>query len=194
MSAENILIVRSLIQDKAVWVKQVSSPLSNPMQLTYFPILDGSLMILNAVIQSQAGAVPDVFSIDDDNGVIVFDDDPGGISADLAYYCYLLSDGDIQTALDVEGVETDGANIRLAAADCLDMIASSQAIIQKKISIDDLAVDGPALAKALRDHAKTMREQVFSATMQESTFDIAEEINDRPGWREKIIKDAMRNS
>lgn len=192
MSAENIIIVRSIIQDKPIWIKQSSTPLSNPMQLKYFPLQDGSLMILNAVIQNEVGVVPNVFSIDDSNGVIVFEDNPAGVTADLAYYCYLLSDSDIQTALTLENVETCGEDIRLAAADCLDMIASNQAIIQKKISIDGLDVDGPALATALRAHASNLRKQVYDATMQDSTFDVIEEINDIPGFREKVLKDYNR--
>jgi hypothetical protein len=53
----------------------------------------------------------------------------------------------------------ESANIKRAAADALDAIAVSEALISKKITTQDLSTDGPAVAKALRDQAKALRDQ-----------------------------------
>jgi alanine dehydrogenase len=66
-----------------------------------------------------------------------------------------------------------GGSILLAAAQALDTIASSEALILKKIRLLDVATDGPAVAKALRDHAKTLREQYIDED-GEGAFDIAQ--------------------
>lgn len=44
-----------------------------------------------------------------------------------------------------------------AAADALDGIATSEALLSKKISTQDRASDGPAVADALRKHATALR-------------------------------------
>ncbi|QLQ16139.1 MAG: hypothetical protein HZY73_11295 [Micropruina sp.] len=53
---------------------------------------------------------------------------------------------------------------RLAAADALDQIASSEALLSKKITTQDLSTDGPAVAKSLREHAAALRRQVADAS------------------------------
>lgn len=52
-------------------------------------------------------------------------------------------------------------NIKLAAAQALDAIASSEALVSKKIRTQDLSTDGPAVAKALREHAVLLRAQAY---------------------------------
>lgn len=52
-----------------------------------------------------------------------------------------------------------GDRVRRAAAMALDTIASSEALISKRIRTLDLQTDGPAVAKALRDHAQRLREE-----------------------------------
>lgn len=72
-----------------------------------------------------------------------------------------------------------GGSILLAAASALDTIASSEALILKKIRLLDVTTDGPAVAKALRDHADKLREESITAD-GDGAFDIAEWIvNDR---------------
>ena len=46
---------------------------------------------------------------------------------------------------------------RLAAADALEVIAASEVLVAKKIRTQDLATDGPAVAKALMDLAASYR-------------------------------------
>lgn len=48
-------------------------------------------------------------------------------------------------------------NVRRAAADALDAIASSEVLVSKKITTQDLATDGPAVAAELRARAAQLR-------------------------------------
>lgn len=62
--------------------------------------------------------------------------------------------------------------LKLAAADALDAIASSEALVSKKIRTQDLSTDGPATAAALRTHADKLRAQADSETDDGGVFDI----------------------
>jgi hypothetical protein len=62
-------------------------------------------------------------------------------------------------------------NPRRAAAQALRTIASSQALLLKKWSADDLSVDGPAISEALRRLAGELDSQVDN---EQSTVDIFE--------------------
>lgn len=70
----------------------------------------------------------------------------------------LLTDFQIEDLLDLNGDDQ-----RLAAADALDVIASSEALVSKKIRTQSLATDGPAVAASLRAHAASLRAQADSA-------------------------------
>jgi len=90
----------------------------------------------------------------------------------ISYNWAVLLDGDIDAFLALEG-----SNVKLAAAQALDTIASSEAMVQKRITLLDLQTDGPATARALRDHASALRKQVAVALAivdPEGMFDIAE--------------------
>jgi hypothetical protein len=80
-----------------------------------------------------------------------------------------FSDREIDAFLSLEA-----GNVRLAAADALDAIASSETLILKKISqlSGSLVTDGPAVAKALREHAKALREQVAAGVAEEAAISI----------------------
>ncbi|MEV8638099.1 hypothetical protein AB0395_41250 [Streptosporangium sp. NPDC051023] len=67
----------------------------------------------------------------------------------------LLIDPQIQAYLDMEG-----GSIKLAAAQALDSIASSEAMVSKVISMNGLSINGPAVAAELRARATGLREQV----------------------------------
>jgi hypothetical protein len=62
-------------------------------------------------------------------------------------------------------------NPRRAAAQALRIVASTQALLLKKWSADDLAVDGPAISDALRRLAADLEAQVVR---EEATLDIFE--------------------
>ncbi|MTI82588.1 MAG: hypothetical protein FH756_01555 [Firmicutes bacterium] len=93
-------------------------------------------------------------------------------------------DEEIQVFLDLYDDD-----LKLAAAAVLDSMASNEAVIQKQIKLLDLSTNGPAVAKALREHAAELRRQVD----EEPAFDVAEQVFDMFGAREKILKDALRD-
>jgi hypothetical protein len=76
----------------------------------------------------------------------------------------IFTDTEIQAFLDLEG----GA-VKLAAAQALDAIASNEAMVSKRIRTLDLQTDGPAVAKALRDHAANLREQIVGGEFEITT-------------------------
>jgi len=74
--------------------------------------------------------------------------------ADTDEHNVLLSDEQIAAFLRMEG------NVKLAAAQALDAIASSEALISKRITtVDGASTDGPAVAAELRQRAQALREQ-----------------------------------
>lgn len=70
----------------------------------------------------------------------------------------LLTDAKYQSLLDLEG-----GNVKLAAAQGLDIIASSETLVSKVIKSQDLSTDGPKVADALRKHAAALRQQAADA-------------------------------
>lgn len=82
--------------------------------------------------------------------------------ADVDETALLLADDQVRGLLAMHGVPADAADapvaaVRRAAADALDTIASSEALVSKKIRSQDLNTDGPAVAAALRAHAAQLR-------------------------------------
>lgn len=51
----------------------------------------------------------------------------------------------------------NGDNVRRAAADALDAVATSEALVSKVIKTQDLATDGVKVADSLRAHADRLR-------------------------------------
>lgn len=98
----------------------------------------------------------------------------------------IFSDDEIAAFL---ALEDD--SVKRAAATALDQIASSEALIQKRIKLLDLQTDGPAVATALRAHAKVLREQ---ADDEETTgaFDYAEVVVNQFSARERLWNQVLR--
>lgn len=63
-----------------------------------------------------------------------------------------------------------GGNVKRAAARALDTIAVSEVLVSKKIRTQDLSTDGPAVAKALREQAKALRDEADSDDDTDSGF------------------------
>lgn len=80
-------------------------------------------------------------------------------------------------------------DVRLAAALALETIATSEALIQKKIKLLDLSTDGPAVSDALMKRAEVLRKEAD----EEVTFDWAEWGLTDFNKREILLKDQMRN-
>lgn len=87
--------------------------------------------------------------------VLLGDTDPGNVSSGEGTYMY-FSDDEIGAFLTMYG-----DNVKLAAARCLETIASSQALLLKSWSTDDLAVNGDRIAESLRKLAAQLREEAL---------------------------------
>ena len=64
----------------------------------------------------------------------------------------IFSDEEIEALLDL-----NNGNVRYAAADALDQIATSQALILKYIEVNGLKTNGQAVANALHQQAESLR-------------------------------------
>lgn len=100
----------------------------------------------------------------------------------------IFTDAEIDAFLSIEGDA-----VKRAAAAALDQTASSEALIQKRIRLLDLTTDGPAVAKALRDHAQRLREQAEDEDVT-GAFDWAELVLDDFSARERIWNEALRDA
>ncbi len=184
--------VRTLISDSQQFFvsSAVGDGTTSDFQVPDFPIYPGT----TKVYKGGALQVLDTdYTVDESLGLVSFVTPPTALIAIIISGNFtLLTDDQITEMLELNAGSS--SPIRLAAADCLDAIASSQALIQKKIKLLDLQTDGPALAKALRDHASNLRKQVLDSDSQESDFDLIEMVYDTPSHVEKILKDAERDS
>ena len=79
---------------------------------------------------------------------------------DSDYQNPIFQDNEIDMFLSI-AAEND---IRLAAAEALETIARSEALVQKKIKLLDLTTDGPAVAKSLMESARLLRDEAANET------------------------------
>jgi hypothetical protein len=79
----------------------------------------------------------------------------------------VLSDDDILTFLNLEGDV-----VKLAAAQALDAIASSETLVGKVIRSQDLSTDGAKVAADLRAHAASLRAQAVAEGDDAGGFDV----------------------
>jgi hypothetical protein len=70
----------------------------------------------------------------------------------------LHTDADLTAFLAMEG-----GSVKRAAAASLEAIGTSEVLVGKKITTQDLSTDGPAVAKDLRERAKALRDQADRA-------------------------------
>jgi hypothetical protein len=66
------------------------------------------------------------------------------------------------------------SSIRLASAAALDTIASSEALLRKKIGTSEFSIDAPAVAREIRNHAKQLRLEHVEVMAIDGGFDYAE--------------------
>lgn len=95
---------------------------------------------------------------------------------------FLFTDGQIQTYLDL-----NGASVKRAAADAVEVLGTSEVYISKKIKTEDLETDGPAAGNALFNRARQLRQ---SADREDEKDDMSyfSIVRHRPrppnyGWR-----------
>lgn len=109
----------------------------------------------------------------------------------------ILSDKDEQNVFfqdeELQAFLTMAGDVRRAAADALDAMASNQAMVLKVIRTLNLSTDGAATARALREHAKTLREQADVAEAgDDGLFEIAEFAGDVFTRRERVWNEVLR--
>jgi hypothetical protein len=92
----------------------------------------------------------------------------------------IMEDAEIQKLIDLEG------DLKLAAAQVCDLIANSEVMITKMVSLLDLRTNGPAVADSLRKHADRLRAQGNADFTGD--FDIAEEPDTVFGYRNLYAK------
>lgn len=156
------------------------------------PVVADSQTVLVAGVEKVEGTH---YTFDDELGLASFT--AGNIPAAdaevvITYRHTLLSDATLSALLTLEGNDD-----RLAAAQALDIMASSEAIVTKKIKLlgGDIETDGPAVAKALREHATRLRDQAAAATAisdAAGAFDVIEQVVDDFSYRERIYAEAQR--
>lgn len=100
----------------------------------------------------------------------------------------IFQDADVQGFLDLEG------SIKLAAAQALDAMASSESMVMKRITLLALKTDGPATAADLRKHAQMLRDQYLAGQSDDAAglFDWAEQVLSPWSEKEIILNEAQR--
>lgn len=150
-------------------------------------VADSQMVVVGGVVKTEGVD----YAIVDEIGVVTLAAAPA-LAAEVAitYRHTLLSDASLTDLLALEG-----GNVKLAAAAALDIIASSEALISKKIELLDLKTDGPAVARALREHAQRLRDQVADGVGDDpaALFDWAEMAVDGFAAREKLNAEALRS-
>ena len=129
------------------------------------------------VAVSLLGALPITVDPTTDIGMVRL------LATDLDQVSPLFTDPQITAFLTLEA-----NNVRLAAAQALDTIASSEALVSKKIRTQDLQTDGPAVAEELRKRAEALRKQadtIDPATGEPFAFDIVD--YDPLAWLENVV-------
>lgn len=110
--------------------------------------------------------------------ILTNDDDPTATSDPNVGEYKFLSDDSASALIALYGDEP-----RLAAARELESIAVSEALL-RKWSSDDKSVDGAAVANALRQLAKQMRDEVIAGVALEDDFEIVDTGTDCGYWPE----------
>jgi hypothetical protein len=177
-----LIIADPLQHDRA----ETTTPDANTTEfmLPNAPVATGSAKVF------LDGTSTTAFTINEVTGVVTLTSAPAaGVTVVITYDWSILSDADITSLLSLEG-----SNVKLAAAQGLDIIASSEALVQKRITLLDIKTDGPAEARALREHAKALRQQVedgFDPT-GEGLVDYAEmglsPFGDRQRWWNEYLR------
>lgn len=79
--------------------------------------------------------------------------------------------------------------IRLSAAQALDTMAANRALVDKKIRLLDIQLDGPAVAKELMLLAKELRRQVQEDPY---AFEVVQTVTSPDEFRQHILNEYLR--
>lgn len=192
----SVATVRTLIADR----EQAATDLATGdgtrrrFVLSNAPVVANSQEVrVNGQLYTEVAANPGPteYTLDDATGLVVFGAAPAtGASVTVDYRHTILSDAELSTLLELEAQDD-----RLAAAAALDIIATSEALVAKRIRILDLQTDGPAVAEALRKHAAELRRQASEGSGDfEGLVDVAEQVFDPFGARERLEAEALRRA
>lgn len=89
----------------------------------------------------------------------------------------------------------NGQAVLLAAAMALDVTASNETLIQKRLTLLGRSTDGPGEAVSLRAHAKALRDQYASGLGSAvATFDWAEQITGPFTFDERLLAERLRQA
>ena len=77
----------------------------------------------------------------------------------------IFTDEEIEALLDL-----NNGNVRYAAADALDQIAASQALILKYIEVNGLKTNGQAVANALHQQAESLRSRAAAEAAEDDEY------------------------
>ena len=114
------------------------------------------------------------------------------LTTDVGRVRLLIPDTDITAALFTDAeiaafLDLEGGTIRLAAAQALDTLASSETLILKVVRTLDVSTDGAKVGAELRARAKELRRQHEDGVGDpEGMFDIAEWVVDDFSHREFV--------
>lgn len=92
----------------------------------------------------------------------------------------VFDDGDLQAFLTLEG-----GNVKLAAAQALDVIADDEVLTAKVFSTDSGSANGAAVADSLRKRAEGLRKQVVDGvggSDDDAVFELIPIVPDQPFW------------
>lgn len=181
-------LVRTYIVDPLQYARysRVADGVNKEFQFPYSPMYPASSKVYK---DGTLQTVVTHYTADEELGLFTFLAAPAlNLEVVITGKHTVLSDDQIEAILALYSDEDEA--VKLASADCLDIIASSEALILKRIKNLDLETDGPAVADSLRKHAKTLRESARGDGS--SSFDLAEWVVDTMGYNERIIKDMQR--
>ena len=97
------------------------------------------------------------------------------LMADVGSVQY-LTDDQVRVYLDL-----NGDNVRRAAADALDAIATSEVLVSRVIRTQDLQTDGAKVADSLRKHADRLRQLAADEDEQADAWDGFDVVDTIPG-------------
>jgi hypothetical protein len=123
---------------------------------------------------------------------------PGGGERD--YVRLLITDTDVTDPAtsaifadeEIDMVLSRESDLYYAAAQLLEIIATSEVLVQKRIRTLNLSTDGPAEATALYARAKTLRELSAESENDAPAFDVATLVVNNWSYRDQIWAAAQR--
>lgn len=89
----------------------------------------------------------------------------------------------------------NASDVRLSAAQALDVQAAKAAIVQGSVNFAGVSMNGSAVAKTLQDAAAELRRQVYDGDADtDGAFTWAEMVLDPFSYRERLVDQMLRSS